>query len=202
MRLEVPYWLQTTKFNCAPAALRMVLAYFDKDYEIELLEEKSELKEGLGASTIQIAIAAAKLGYGAEFFSKNINFDESNMQQEFYKKYSDLSILQKKFIEEAKRLNVKIEEKSLTINEVLEKLTENSIPIILLDWNIIKGMKVKGYHGHFVPIVGYNKSKIIVHNHGLNNPKPFTEIDKNLFEEARKAKGTDEDVVVIFRKIS
>ena len=62
MKLNVPFYKQTTKLNCGPAALRMVLAYFDKDYSLKFLEEKSQIKEGKGVFKIQIAIAAARLG--------------------------------------------------------------------------------------------------------------------------------------------
>jgi len=35
MRLDVPFYKQTTKFNCGPAALRMVIAYLDQDLGLD-----------------------------------------------------------------------------------------------------------------------------------------------------------------------
>ncbi len=38
MMLDAPFYRQNTPFNCGPVALRMVLAYLDKDPGIEILE--------------------------------------------------------------------------------------------------------------------------------------------------------------------
>ena len=54
--------------------------------------------------------------------------------------------------------------------------------------------------GHFVPIVGYDEKNIYVHNQGLTNPTENLSIPRELFEQARKAKGTDEDIIFIYRK--
>jgi len=200
MKLEVPFYLQTADLNCGPAALRMVLAYFDKDYGLPILEEKARIKEGKGVFTLQIAIAAASLGYKTELFSKQIGFNKENLELDFYKKYADLIVRQEDLLKEAKDLGAHIEEKTLSLGEILSKTRSDCIPIVLLDWSIIKGEKDKGYQGHFVPIVGYDKDKVYVHNHGMKNPKEFLEIPKNLFDTARVAKGTDEDIVFVYKK--
>ncbi len=201
MKLKVPFFKQTNSLNCGPTALKMVLAYFGKDYGIKNLEKKTGIKKGKGISTIQIATASASLGYKTNFYSKHISFNEENLKMDFYKKYSDMDLEQsKKWIEDAKKAGVKIKERRLSLEKVLKFVTKDSIPIILLDWNIVKGNKEKGYQGHFVPIVGYDKKNVYVHDHGINFPEEFRKIDKNLFDKARKAKGTDEDIVVIYKK--
>lgn len=200
MRLEVPFYKQTTKLNCGPAALRMVLAYFGKDPGLEILEQRTGIKEGKGISTIQIAIASVLSGYQTDFFSKHIYFNEENLKLEFYQKYSDVAQQSKQLVEDAQKAGVKIEEKGLSLEELLERINRDSLPIILLDWNIIKGTKDKGYQGHFVPVVGYDEKNIYVHNHGLDNPTPFLSVKRDVFEEARKANGTDEDIIIIHRK--
>ena len=72
--------------------------------------------------------------------------------------------------------------------------------MILLDWNVIKGCPEKGYQGHFVPITGYDENNVYVHNHGMLNPSPYFTIPREVFDEARKSKGTDEDVLFIMPK--
>src|SRR3989304_1182641 len=170
MKLEVPFYNQTTKLNCGPAALRMVLAYFDKDYGLPLLEEKAKIKEGKGIFTVQIAIAAASLGYRADFYSRQVSFNKENLKLEFYQKYTDLITQTDELVEEAKKLGVHVEEKRLSLEEILSKVSNSSLPIILLDWNIVKGTREKGYQGHFVPIVGHDEENVYVHNHGFTDP--------------------------------
>jgi len=201
MKLNVPFYKQTTPLNCGPSALRMVLAYLDKDLGLEILEEKIGVKEGKGVSTIRLAIASASLGYKTDFYSKHILFNEKNVNLDYYKQYGDMNLRESEIlIKKAKEEGVNIQEKSLSLEELLEMVKEKSVPIILLDWNIVLGKKEEGYQGHFVPIVGHDNENVYVHNHGFKNTKAFFPIDKSLFDKARRAKGTDEDIVVIYAK--
>jgi len=38
MKLEVPFFKQTTPLNCGPVAVRMVLSYFGKNVSLEEIE--------------------------------------------------------------------------------------------------------------------------------------------------------------------
>ncbi len=104
-------------------------------------------------------------------------------------------------MDDAQKAGVKLEERGVDLEELLGKIGNNSLPIILLDWNVVKEERDKGYKGHFVPVVGYDEESIYVHNHGLNNPTPFLPIKRDIFEEARKAKGTDEDIIIVHNKL-
>jgi len=200
MKLKVPFLQQTTNLNCGPMALKMILSYFGEDIDINIIEKKSRLKKDKGFSTGQIALASIELGFKTRLFTIAETFNLENMELDFYKKYAheDLEWYDK-ILEEAKGKGVEVNLKSISIEEIQSLITENSIPIILLDWNIIKDKKDKGYQGHFVVIVGYDKDNIYVHNHGLKSPKPFLSIKKEIFDEARKAKGTEEEIVVIYK---
>ncbi len=200
MRLEIPFYKQTTHFNCGPMALRMVIAYLDKDLGVEILEKRAGIKEGKGLMTAQIATAAALSGYKTDLFSKSISFNPKNLELEFYKKYSEEIQRSEKVVEDAKKAGVNIEEKTLSSEEILKSVNEKSVPIILLDWNVVMGRKDKGYQGHFVPIVGYDSENVYIHDHGTHNPTPFLPIKREIFEVARKAKGTDEDIIIIHGK--
>ena len=91
-----------------------------------------------------------------------------------------------------------MEERSLSLEELLSKVSRNCIPIVLLDWSKIKG--TLDFIGHFIPIIGYDEENVYVHNQGFHNTQAFLPIKRELFEEARKAKGTDEDITFIYRK--
>ena len=66
------------------------------------------------------------------------------------------------------------------------------------NWNVIKGRA--GYHGHFMPIVGYDDEKIYFHQPGPKDPEPYFAISLEVFDKARKSVGTDEDIFFIHRK--
>jgi uncharacterized protein YvpB len=200
MKLNVPFYNQTTNLNCGPTALKMVLSYFGKNKDLKEIEEKCEIKEGKGIYTIQIATAASRFGYETNFYSKHLGVNPENLKMDFYKKYSEEFDDSGKIVINAKNEGVKIHEMTLNLEEILGFVSEKSVPIILLDWNVVRNQKEKGYQGHFVPIVGYDETNVYIHNHGLTNPKKFLKIKKEIFEEARKAKGTDEDILIIFDK--
>jgi len=198
MKLKVPFFKQTTPLNCGPMALRMVLAYLGNNEEIRVLEEKIGINKGKGISTIQIANAAASLGYKTKFYSKHVSFNEEHLKQKFYQEYSDMDLEKsEKLLENAKSNGVNIQEKTLPLEKLLEFVTKNSVPIILLDWNVVMVRKEKGYQGHFVPIVGYDEQNVYIHNPGLDETQEFMPILRNVFDEARKADGTDEDILII-----
>lgn len=201
MKFEIPFYPQESKLDCGIASLRMILAYLDKDYGIEEIRNKTDVVEGKSISTIKLAIAAAKLGFKVKFISKSLYFNEANLNLEFYKKYGDAFIEEsKKLIEDAKNLGIELEEKSISINDLISYSTKDSTVIVLIDWNFIKGIPQKGYQGHFVPISGYSDENVLIHNPGPLNPEAFMEININLLDKARKADGTDEDVLIVYRK--
>jgi len=115
MKIQVPFFKQTSILNCGPTALRMILSYLDKDPGLEKLEKLSDIKEGKGVYTLQLAIASASLGFPTEFYSKQIKFNEANLKLDFYKNYADNDRkLYEKLIEKAKDLGIEMHEKSLS----------------------------------------------------------------------------------------
>ena len=181
--------------------LPIFLAYLGKDYKVDFLEEKTGIKEGKALFTIELAKTAALLGYGIHFYSKRLLFDESYMDLDFYKQHGVMDVEQsKRLLQESRSAGVRAEERTLTLEELLTQVTQNSIPIVILDWNVVLGKKELGYRGHFVPIVGYDDAYVYIHQHGLNQPQAFMPIEKRLFDEARKARGTDEDIIIISLK--
>ena len=197
MKLNVPFFKQTTNLNCGPVALQMVLSYFGDTTDLKKIEELVGITEGKGVSTSQIAIAAAKLGYKVKGFSKHIGFNQDHLKHDYYKKYGNLDLEKsKRLSQEMDALGIKIKEKTVLLKKLLSFLKKDSLIIVLLDWNVVLGNN-KGYQGHFVPIVGFDDENVFVHNHGFIGTKEFFSIKRELFDKARKADGTDEDFMII-----
>lgn len=121
----------------------MVLAYFKENRTLKELGRLMGKKEGKGVATIQIAEAASKLGYKTQFYSKHVLFNEENLKMDFYKQYLDMNLIKymKQLIEDAKKAGVIITERELSLKEILKFVRKDCIPIILLDWNVIKKRK-------------------------------------------------------------
>ena len=202
MKLRVPFYKQESKNDCGPTALQMVLEYFKEPHSREELMNLVDSDKSGITWTLGLANAVAELGFKTEFYTTCLGFNPKNYELEYYQKESDgvLSSQQKleRLRKEALRLGIQMAERSLSLEELLSKVSRNCIPIVLLDWSKIKG--TLDFIGHFIPIIGYDEENVYVHNQGFHNTQAFLPIKRELFEEARKAKGTDEDIIFIYRK--
>lgn len=201
MKLNVPFYRQTTPLNCGPVALKMAFSYLGVEIDTKEIEKAVGIKDGKAVSTTRLALASASFGFKTKILSNSLGIDLENLDLDFYKKYAEENYVkeQEKLRQEAISKGVEMQEKTISIQELLSYLNEDSIPIVLLDWNIIS-KKFGSYYGHFVPVVGYDEENIYIHNHDLANPREFMSIKKEFFDKARKAKGTDQDILIISRK--
>ena len=198
MKFAIPYFKQTTKTNCGPTALRMALSYFKEDPGIKILEEKTELKKGKGLLTIKMAMTAKLYGYKVEFDTLHLTLNPENLKLDFYKNFLDNdSETSKNNLEKARSMGIILNEKSLTLKEILDKINQNCLAIILLDWTIILDRQDGQFRGHFVPISGYDDEFIYVHSPDIEKENKFLPIKIKTFEKARKSQGTDEDILFI-----
>ncbi|PIN89524.1 hypothetical protein COU57_06020 [Candidatus Pacearchaeota archaeon CG10_big_fil_rev_8_21_14_0_10_32_14] len=198
MKLPIPFIPSRKDTDCGLVAPMMAFQYFGKKYSFDNISiETKQLESGMVWS-LGIARASAKLGYKTKYFSSSITDLHSDL--DFYKKYANdkAMLVLKDLQEESSKLGVQIVEKSLSLEELLSFVTEDSIPIVLLNWFVISGKD--GYFGHFVPLTGYDEKFIYIHNPGMKNPQEFMPIEKSLFQKAWESKGTDKDTIVIYRE--
>ena len=202
MLLNIPFYSNAFK-DCGPVSLQMVLEFFDEKYDLERIRQLVDPETGGGTWTIGIAKAAAQLGFKVEFYTKHLGINPKSYKLDFYKKETS-GIKESKerlqrITKECLKLGVKLNETRLSLDEILSKINNDCVPIILIDWNMF--IDNKGYQGHILPITGYDNKYIYVHQPGPMNPRTNFPIEKGLFNKARKAKGTDEDVVFIHKKV-
>lgn len=202
MKLDVPFYKQESKMDCGPTALMMALAFLGKPYSKDRIFDLVDSDRSGVTWTLGLAKAAAQLGFDTEFYTTSLGFNPENYKLDFYKKNADSASSTEQKLErlrkEALKFDVKMQEKSLTLEDILSKISKDCIAIVLLNWAKVVG---KGkYRGHFVPIVGYDSRNVYVHNQGLKKSRNFMPIKRDFFDSARKAAGTDEDIVFIHRK--
>lgn len=196
MKLEVPFIQQQSSMECGPINLKMVTAFLGGKVSLDDIKSAIDYNGEHAVYTIQLGKAASKLGYQADFYCSNLHNEHED--EEFYQENA-VEADNQELIRNAERANVNIQEKELSLEDITERTTQDSIPIVLVDWNVIKNKE--GYQGHFVTVTGYNEDSIIVHNSDESQENgAFLEIDRDLFDKARKAEGTDQDIVVIKSK--
>jgi len=201
MKLNVPFYKSEKDTDCGPLALRMALGYLGEDHSFEEISKlEKQLDTGLVWS-IGIARAAKKLGFQVKVLSTtNFNPEENNI--EYYKKYADNKgmLILKEIHEENKALGIENIEKNMQLEELLTYVSNKSIPIVLINWNVVAGKE--GFSGHFLPITGYDDENVYVHNPGIAKAMAYLPIKRNIFLKAWESKGTDKDTIVIYAKAS
>ena len=194
MQLQIPFYKQTSNLNCGPVALKMIFDSFGIAVDLTEVEKIVGIQEGKIVFTSELALAAAKLGFHVQFYSEHLTFQNHNLP--FYERLSVMtSDHSTKILQEAQKVGVELYERTLSLEQILEKISPNCVPLILLDWS--KVVHGPNYIGHFVPIVGYDKESVYVHNHGTVDPTAYLKLPKEIFDQARIAKGTDQDILFI-----
>lgn len=198
---KLPFYTQGHN-ECGPTAVRMVVEFLGAEIPFERIKKEVD-SESTGATwSTGLARAAAALGFKVEFFSLHPGFNPEWFKMEWYQKQTDGATAAEEKLrrlqEECLRLGVKVEEKSLSTSEILGKLSDKCAAIVLLDWGKVK--KANNYVGHFVPIVGFDEKNVYIHQPGPEDATPNFPIPRQLFDEARKSRGTDEDIVFIAKQ--
>ena len=197
MKLDVPYYASQQDTDCGPLSLKMVLAYFGKHHDVkELSRLERQLDTGLVWSA-GIARAAVRLGFPVTFFTNTV--DTTITENEYYTTYAldDARAILQQLTFEIKDAGVYVKQEDLTLQNLLSYVGEGSIPIVLVNWNLIRDKK--GFSGHFLPITGYDEDNGFVHNPGVDKAAAHMPISRERFLRAWEAKGTDKDVVIIYR---
>ena len=200
MKLKVPLYINK-HYDCGPVCLEMIFDFFGQKKSFEEIQQVVNPEKSGATLTIGLAKAAQHFGFQTTFYTKQLVNEElfthefyqevTNGEEEYFKKIKVLTA-------ECESLGVNIYEKTLTLKDITKKISEDCLAIIILDWGVIKGLDK--YHGHFVVITGYDEDNIYVNQPGPSNPDTNMKISRELFDRARKAPGTDEDIMFIQRK--
>jgi hypothetical protein len=208
MRLNVPFYSNSggDGNQCMQVAMNCVFKYYlEKDFSLDELDKRTRRGPNEWTTTYQIIPTLHDEGLNVRYYTN----DEITLVlggESFYRKYfgeqSDyiLSKINVNVVVESvqKLLTYDLFEKRiLTFVELENHLKNNHIPLVTLDWNIIKG-KDGPYKGHFVPIVGFDAQYFYVHDSGPTTPTPFLPISKELFKRAWDAKGADNDAIIVY----
>ena len=160
IRINVPYFQQTRFSTCGPAALMMVMKYWDKKFELTRKNEfiiwiKSNPLIFLGG-TLQFGLTrtAQKKGYKVQIYQKS--------------KFSTLYPNKKKFIDiyekiasyGARHNNIKIKYSKNIIDEIFKSVEEKIPPIVFINLKPLIGENVL----HWIVVTGYERDVVFVND--------------------------------------
>jgi len=166
MRLNVPYYKQTTEFTCGPACVLMTLKYFNpktkvsRNLELEIWRE-TNLIGTKGASIYGLSLFLLKRGLKTTAMHK-----KSAIFQTAVKRQKDREVVLftvKELLKRAKKSGLKIIYKNPSFEEIRKVISKKEIPIFMIHMGLIH--KINAFH--WVIITGIENDKI-----WLNDPYP------------------------------
>jgi len=203
IRFNIPFYEQESN-ECGAICLKMVLEYFGRGYSV--LELKKLIASDSTGCTWAIGLvkAAASLGFKVDFYATYLGVNIENYNLMYYVTQIDGYENSRKKVEimiknVSKNPKVKLIETSLTLDEILNKISNNCVVISEINWSTV--INQKGYLGHFVVIVGYDKKYVYIHQSLPGNSQPYFPIKRKVFNKARIQLGTDQNLIFIYRNI-
>jgi ABC-type bacteriocin/lantibiotic exporter with double-glycine peptidase domain len=192
IKLDVPYYQQTHFATCGPAALMMVLKYWDKDFELTKVNEfnlwkltRSFIFKG---STFQFGItnAAIRMGYKTTVHQKA----KILSYKKHWKLMFDLFEFFISFKSRVKRIPIIYGKESMNI--IIDALEKKIPPLVLINLEPISGENVF----HWIVVTGINKDNIIFNDPDISKTsRKDVSIKKETFY---KAIATDEFLNITF----
>lgn len=227
---SVSHTQQQFNWDCGLSCVLMALDAAEELAAKERISDDLELvcqNEGFGHSTWTIDLCYLLKNYAPQlsfsYTTITIGVDPTYMNQVFYNKilHRDSQRVQDRF-ESAQSNGISIQEKSVTINEIVQHISDSGTCIVLTNANLLScetcsyftlcgnGENARtssclllrtcggnAYQGHYVLAVGYDipKRKIYYRNPTLRDRVCMMSYER--FDEARNSYGTDEDVIFI-----
>jgi len=191
---KIPFFSNTKdNTHCFQACLKMILKFLypEKSFSFKKLDEISQKPKNKWTWPYTALINLKKMGLVVKYYS---TFDCKKFAKE------GLDYLKKKFPKDFKTIlektgDIKKEMRNAekliksgifsyqktSLKSVKRKFNQNYLVIFHINTRILH--KKKGYSGHFVVLVGFDKNYLFIHDPGLP-PYPERKVPKSLFLKA------------------
>lgn len=180
MRLNIPFYPQSTEFTCDPACLMMALKYFNflnfsRELEFDIWREAYGI--GIpGCMPQGLAFSALARGLKVSLICKRENIIQIS---EKLAKGEDREIAlftSKKLFEKTKEMNVI--DKNPELKDIEEALLSNKIPLVMMHMDLLHKIDSP----HWVVVTGFDKKNVWINDPYNKNGKDVL-VKKNKFLE-------------------
>lgn len=168
MRLQVPYYAQTTEFTCGPSALLMAMSALDDTIgrtqanELQLWRESTTIFMTAGhggCGPHGLALAAWRRGFQVEVLlsQQDILFFNSVRSQE---KQAVITLVQEDFLRQLAETSVNIHYQAIDMASLIAHLDVGHIPLILISTYRINRNKAP----HWVVLTAHDEHFMYIHD--------------------------------------
>ncbi|ESO97322.1 hypothetical protein LOTGIDRAFT_203742 [Lottia gigantea] len=215
--IDVPHIKQIYTWDCGLACASMILKYLNIPFtsnDIYNIQVKDLLRCGENVWTIDLAYLMKHYGVSHQLYTITLGANQQFAQSSYYlSNFTKDEDRINNMFEKAGENGVKVEKRSISIEDIIDHIKNNNLAICLIDWLKLDCLWCSKklcfccfdicsspYVGHFVVICGYDLLKKHIY---YKNPNTSTELcccSFSHFDKARQAFGTDEDILLIYNK--
>ncbi|XP_053951730.1 protein GUCD1 isoform X2 [Anastrepha obliqua] len=206
---NLSHYQQRFNWDCGISCIIMILSTSQRE---TLLHDFDKIcaEEGFGSSTwtIDLCYLLQRFQVRHEYYTKTLGIDPSYSEHSYYTKIidKDEKRVTRKF-KEAHVHGLHVEHRTIEMEELLQHLGRRGPVILLTNASLLTCEVCKrnvlekfGYAGHYVVLCGYDlKSQLIYYHNPEVHDEHVCRCTTAAMDVARKAYGTDEDVILIFR---
>lgn len=215
---QLTHYQQKHNWDCGLSCVLMVLPFRDRNCILNNLSKFLQ-EEGFGESTWTIDLSYILYRFKMDFLYTTITMgvDPGYVKENFYDKVlaKDSDRVNFRF-SEAARLGIRIENRRVSSNEIVDHISYSGPVIVLTNANMLlcsrcspSGTlscypscfsKTSSYQGHYIVLVGCDKlgQQLLYRNPTVKDK--VCQMSCSALEEARTSYGTDEDVIFVFEK--
>ncbi len=166
--LPIPYYQQTTDFNCGPASLIMAMQALDKDtvadrsLELQLWREATTIymTSGHGGSSpLGLALAAWRRGFRVELYvntQQPLFLDGVRSEQ----KKAVMQLVHEDFLAQIGATDIELSYSNISMQELEQKLKQGGVPLVLVSSYSYTRDKAP----HWVVMSGIDETFVYIHD--------------------------------------
>ena len=203
MRLNIPFYPQSTEFTCDPACLMMTLKYFYPEMKLSNELELDIWREayGIGIPGCMpqgLAYSALLRNLNATLICKKENLVEISEKLATGENKEITLFTSKALLEKANDIGLNLVDKSPNIEDIEDALSKNQIPIVMVHMNLL----YKIDSPHWVIVSGVDKENLWVNDPYNKNGKDFAIKRKEflqMMDDLVKYSEIDKRMLLVFR---
>lgn len=221
--IMVPHIVQKFRWDCGLACSQMVLRHLNKNADdFEAACKSLDITESVW--TIDLAHIMSHYGVRHLLCTITLGVDTTYSGKRFYKARFEADERRvNSLFQRAHELNVSVEKRPVSLDEIKDHLLHQNVAIVLVDCNLLHCLhcrnvrsaigcaggclgkciaKINSYQGHFIVICGYNAADRVIYYKNPASRKDHCVCTQETFDRARKAHGTDEDILFVYSEPS
>jgi ribosomal-protein-alanine acetyltransferase len=178
---RVPYYEQTLRFTCGPAALLMAMHALDPEMQPDRAQELRLWREATtifmtsghgGCGPYGLALSAWHRGFDVEVYVNDTGTLLVDTVRSEEKK-EVMRIVQDDFLEELKSLPIAMHYRPLALDELQQKFNDGAIPIVLISSYRMYNER----NPHWVVVTGFDDKYIYLHDPFVDHATDRSRLD-------------------------